>query len=203
MENIKNILVENALNENHNQGVFYKGKNLRLFLQIKKQIPPFDFENKEHGIKFLSLSKFFLKEYAFIKDLRGVKNAVKDFKDYKELCNFFFENNIYTMGVDMSLKEKIRLRANTLTCPNFGFLYVERSYIEKFFNLKLSFDREHREKQIKEYEHMLETIFKTHFIGYLENYLNGEVYTLLIDDEIRICYGEKNIKEILDLELSA
>lgn len=191
--NLTQNLIEAAFN-NEPLIAEAKGKVISLNFCDKKITPPFDFKNKNHGLKFFSFSKLFFKEYQSINDKAGNNFYLKDFKDYTQILDFFDKNDYFFIGVDIDLSNKVLLRETKLY-PNLGYIYAEKSFLKRFFNV------ENLEKSD------LKDFITQHFIPSLESFLNGEVYELFIKDKeserVKLCYGSKNVEALINLELAS
>lgn len=168
-------------------GVKYENKELELTIEKEILKTPFDFKNESHCVKFLSLSRIFLREFHKIKNKYKEVFDIGYFKNHKELIDFFNKNDYIYFGVSYIIKDKAYLNINSAN-PNLGFFYLEKSLLN---------DRNLDDLQI---------IFKDK----LEAYLNGAVYKLYIEsyeDDIEpdfysfLCFGLNDVLRTLKREL--
>lgn len=191
--NLIQDLIESAYND---EPMVAEVKGIKFGLRFCKKVikDPIDSKNQAHGLKFFSFSKIFFKEYQVIEDKTGKSFYLKDFKDFKDLEQFFISNDYFFLGVDIYLSDKVLLRETNLY-PNLGYVYADKKILSKLFNIQ---DLE--ESEVK-------PVISQIFIPDLESYLNGEVFELFIEYKekkqltTQTCYGKKGVENLIDLTL--
>ncbi|WP_141071128.1 hypothetical protein [Campylobacter fetus] len=194
MQTVKEIieeLVSGDLEKGHE--VLVNNHKISLGYDYSCDNPLVDWDCMPH---FLNLSKKYDLGDSHIDSKSGETFYIPDDFDSPDDIEAFLDKNDYVY-----FRVYATVHGGITLCPayldrfdsgTFGFLYISKQELREWGCVKkLS------KKIISETEQLFEEFAK----NTLENYLNGDVYHLQIDDESYNCYGYDDVKSILENKL--
>lgn len=180
-EDLKEFLLENI----DQKSIFFKGKEFQIFNNDCFENPLF----WDNGFNFFNTSNL-ITGFKIIKNNKGKEFYQSDFESIAEIEAFLEKEDFITFKIYATSHGEVKLNPSYLCGFDsgvLGFFYISKEELRKNLN-KARLSKDDIAKQID--------LMKA-FCDTLENYLNGEVYDLSIDNELYTIYGLNEIDNLL------